>query len=58
MRKKFKTLGLSLMIGGIFAMATGFGTPLPKGYNEILFIGGGITLYLGVIILGIILFRS
>lgn len=58
MRNTFKLLGIGLMVGGILSGSIGFGANQPGSMNEIMFFGGMIMIYLGVIILGIIFLRS
>ncbi|SDM63206.1 hypothetical protein SAMN04488084_11019 [Pedobacter antarcticus] len=54
MKKTFKLLGIVLMIGGWLCLGIGFTTKMAHPINTIIFVGGLIMLFVGVIILGTI----
>ncbi|SMD00191.1 hypothetical protein SAMN04488101_1088 [Pedobacter nyackensis] len=58
MRNKFKILGIALMVGGWLSAGIAFSTNIPDPINTIMFVGGPVMLYIGVIILGVIVLKS
>lgn len=58
MRNKFKLLGIALMVGGWLCLGIGFTINVPHPINTIMFVGGLVLMFIGIITLGVIVLRS